>query len=234
MCILTNTVIPHLSEQLSLFLSRGVLVWTIANLTLTIYWDSQGSFWSLKVYFGLYFLTLYPTHTLFLSLFSPFSPPEDTTVSGLQPGCGGFTKAMRRVGLFFPEWASEWSICPCVCSAGPALLTLLIAGVVLDSVQLTSKETRYIIVWRGTSGVPDIHWLCPVNRMLWPQASEPFSVEPKRFTRFIHEKLKAGHASQTKTCMLMFCFLNGMHQKILNYFTFAFCLLIRNLNIQSR
>lgn len=134
------------------------------------------------MYFGLYLLTLYPKHTLFLSLFSPFSPPEDATVSGLQPGCGGFTKPMSRVGLFFPEWATEWSICPCVCSAGPALLTLLIAGVVLDSVQLTSKETRYIIVWRGTSGVPDTLWLCPaaesVDRMLWPQASKPFSTEP--------------------------------------------------------
>lgn len=103
MCILTNTVIPHLSEQLSLFLSRGVLVWPIPTLTLTIYWDSQGSVWLLKVYFGLDFLTLYPKHTLFLSLFSPFSPPEDTAVSGLQPGCGGFTKAMSRVGLFFPR-----------------------------------------------------------------------------------------------------------------------------------
>lgn len=43
---------------------------------------------------------------------------------------------------FFPQWASEWSLCPHMRSVGPALPTLLIAGDVLDSVQLTSKGSQ--------------------------------------------------------------------------------------------
>ncbi|KAG7512907.1 hypothetical protein JOB18_042809 [Solea senegalensis] len=51
------------------------------------------------------------------------------------------------------EWVSEWSLCPYMHSAGPALPTLLIAGDVLDSVQLTSKgKFDSSLSKRGTSG----------------------------------------------------------------------------------
>lgn len=124
------------------------------NLTVTSYRHfKRRCFW---VY--AFFHHFPQNHTPFfqsLSLFSGFSllSPKDTTVSGVKTWLWfGFSKAMSHAGLFSPQWTSGWSICPHMCSAGPALPTLLIAGDVLDSVQLTSKETRYIIVRRGTSG----------------------------------------------------------------------------------
>lgn len=76
--------------------------------------------------------------------FPPAPRSKDTTVSGVKTWLWfGFSKAMSRAGL--PprppsQWASERSGCPHMCSVGPALPTLLIAGDVLDSVQLTSTR----------------------------------------------------------------------------------------------
>lgn len=107
------------------------------------------------IYFFHYFHTLF---FLCLSLFSPsfHLSPKDTSVSGVQTWLWfGFSKAMGHAGLFFPQWASEWSLCPHMSSVGPALPTLLIAGDVLDSVQVTSKGTEIHHCPRGNLWRPD-------------------------------------------------------------------------------
>lgn len=139
-CIPTSAAILHLNEQL---LSGPLsLMVSLCNLIQ-------------QIEFYCYQLLFFPTNPVFRSLFLRFPalPPKDTTVSGSKTWQWfGFSKAMSHAGLFSPQWASERSICPHMCLVGPALPTLLIAGDVLDLVQLTSKETRYIIVRRGTTG----------------------------------------------------------------------------------
>lgn len=116
---------------------------------------------------------------------SPLLPPKDTAVSGIRPGCGLVLAGQWAMQAFFsPQWAPEQSIYPQTCSAGPPLPTLLIASDVLDSVQLTSKETRYIIVPRGTSGdqtytgsVCSHQWNPVTSR--WCSSAELFSTMSK-------------------------------------------------------
>lgn len=116
------------------------------NHSLINYWHFR------RLYLWIYaFLTIPPkNHNLYTvpvfilwGFFLPRPPrPKDTAVSGVRTWLWfGFSKAMSRAGLLSPpQWASEWSGCPHMCSVGPALPTLLIAGDVLDSVQLTSTR----------------------------------------------------------------------------------------------
>lgn len=149
--------IPQLSEQLSLSLlqprdSHPYQPLTFQSLLFDFFVFCLFVFQ--RVFRFLFFVTS-PQHLVFapsVSVF-PFLPPKDTAVSGIRPGCGLILTGQWAMQAFFsPQWAPEWSIYPEMCSAGPALPTILIASDVLDSVQLTSKETRYIIVPRGTSG----------------------------------------------------------------------------------
>lgn len=105
--------------------------------------------------------------------------------------------------FFPPQWAPEWSIYPEMCSAGPPLPTILIASDVLDSVQLTSKETRCIIVPRGTSGDQTYtgsvcsHQQNPSLATSAVVLSCLAQCQSIRFSHFNQEKRSHGHASQT-------------------------------------
>lgn len=152
MCIPTNTGILHLNEQLYSWSQSLSLMVSSCNKYPLLMTFQNAMFDCLQSIWGLCFFSLFFQS---LSLLSPFFllSPKDTTVSGIKAWLWfGFSKAMSHAGLFSPQWASEWSICPHTRSVGPALPTLLIAGDVLDLVQLTQKQTRYIIVQRGTSG----------------------------------------------------------------------------------
>ncbi len=76
-------------------------------------------------------------HPLFASLL------KTPVCQASKPGWGLVLARQWAMQAFFsPQWACEWSLCPHMRSVGPALPTLLIAGDVLDSVQLTSKGTE--------------------------------------------------------------------------------------------
>ena len=175
-----------------------------------------------------------------LSLFFHLSP-KDTTVSGAETWLWfGFSKAMGHAGLFFPQWAPEWSLCPHMRSVGPALPTLLIAGDVLDSVQLTSEGTEIHHcpkgnLWRLDRGsstcVKQSDFAQPLNfvkKMLWTQASG------EEISTVRQKKKKSCRCSTDKHPRFSCCFLNGHPCTAhLHYFTFSSCSLIRNLNMQS-
>lgn len=204
----TNTAILHLDEQLlsgSLSLSRGVFMQPNATnriLLLPATDISKGG----VLGFMHFFFTISPKTTLLSFSLSFFLlSPKDTTVSGVKTWLWfGFSKAMSHAGLFSPQWTSGWSICPHMCSVGPALPTLLIAGDVLDSVQLTSKETRYIIVRRGTSGdQTEADFVRPLNLSTKCFGHKRLSClawsQSMRFSHFNCETGNTGHASQTNT-----------------------------------
>ncbi|KAK5607901.1 hypothetical protein CRENBAI_008967 [Crenichthys baileyi] len=64
----------------------------------------------------------------------------DTIMPGAQPGC--VVVLTRQWAVQAPHRDSEQRLCPHMGSVGPTLPTLLIAGDVLDSVQLTSKGSQ--------------------------------------------------------------------------------------------
>lgn len=167
-----------------------------------------------QIEFYCYLLLFFPPpfsqnhNPVFQSLFSRFFPslsPKDTTASGSKTWQWfGFSKAMSHAGLFSPQWASEWSTCPHMCLVGPALPTLLIAGDVLDSVQLTSKETRYIIVRRGTTGdQTEDGFVEPPNPSTKRFGHKRLSClawsQSMGFSHYNWETGNAGHASRTST-----------------------------------
>lgn len=190
-----------LSLSLSLVVSSCSPMQQIESYCYQLPTFQKAVFWGLCIFF-----TISPKTTLLSFSLSFFLlSPKDTTVSGVKTWLWfGFSKAMSHAGLFSPQWTSGWSICPHMCSVGPALPTLLIAGDVLDSVQLTSKETRYIIVRRGTSGdQTEADFVRPLNLSTKCFGHKRLSClawsQSMRSSHFNCETGNTGHASQTNT-----------------------------------